>query len=541
MQVGKTRRWQYYLVAASGGWVVCAPVQSAHAQCPAGYGDVDGDGGVDVADAQCAALAIAAGLTAASPPECLASSESEADVTHDGVLASSDLATLVALALGLPLPSVIDANSNGCWDAFEMSCGDGVCADSLGEACFNCAPDCGSCPASCCQPHATAGCSEPVVEACVCGISEFCCGVLWDSTCVSLALEFCAPNCGGAGCAVEAPIACGQTVSGTTFGGPSILNSYACDAVPAEGAERVFAFTPPEDTTVDFTLQTPGGSALSLRGLSTGCSGESCVDSSLELVTLSVPAGETVHLAVDGPAGSEGAFAVTATCSSDCTAAMACGDVECGQGVCAGQVFACGSCPEGGFCSGGVCADESELPAGCPGGGSCFLGGDTPGCSAPGCCAAVCKTEPLCCTGAWINLCVALANDEAACAYVETVCGDGYCEVDEEVTCPTDCPPGYCGDGLCEGEETVESCPIDCDSLFGDCGDGICALIEPFICPGDCLAIGLCPGEGACTEPNGTPGCDEPACCDDICTIFPNCCTLAWDDICANFAESICP
>ncbi|MCH8251454.1 MAG: hypothetical protein IID36_03270 [Planctomycetes bacterium] len=46
--------------------------------------------------------------------------------------------------------------------------------------------------------------------------------------------------------------------------------------------------------------------------------------------------------------------------------------------------------------------------------------------------------------------------------------------------------------------------------------------------------------EGECTEANGTPGCNDPACCVVVCTIDPFCCNAMWDGSCADHAIEEC-
>jgi hypothetical protein len=45
------------------------------------------------------------------------------------------------------------------------------------------------------------------------------------------------------------------------------------------------------------------------------------------------------------------------------------------------------------------------------------------------------------------------------------------------------------------------------------------------------------PGTGDCCEPNGTPFCDDAACCEAVCLIEPFCCTNEWDELCADLAD----
>ena len=47
-------------------------------------------------------------------------------------------------------------------------------------------------------------------------------------------------------------------------------------------------------------------------------------------------------------------------------------------------------------------------------------------------------------------------------------------------------------------------------------------------------------GAGDCCSSNGSPGCDEPDCCNAICDADPFCCDVTWDGICAAAAELEC-
>ncbi len=55
-----------------------------------------------------------------------------------------------------------------------------------------------------------------------------------------------------------------------------------------------------------------------------------------------------------------------------------------------------------------------------------------------------------------------------------------------------------------------------------------------------CVAGGPCPGQGGCCEANGTPGCDDPACCSLVCGADPFCCDVSWDEVCAESAIGVC-
>jgi hypothetical protein len=48
---------------------------------------------------------------------------------------------------------------------------------------------------NCCVTHATTGCDDPAVEACVCAADGFCCSVSWDGLCQSAAINNCNAIC----------------------------------------------------------------------------------------------------------------------------------------------------------------------------------------------------------------------------------------------------------------------------------------------------------------------------------------------------------
>ena len=45
---------------------------------------------------------------------------------------------------------------------------------------------------------------------------------------------------------------------------------------------------------------------------------------------------------------------------------------------------------------------------------------------------------------------------------------------------------------------------------------------------------------GSCLVANGTPGCNNQACCETVCAVDSNCCTVAWDATCKDLANSLC-
>lgn len=54
-------------------------------------------------------------------------------------------------------------------------------------------------PSDCCSEHPTFGCDNPVCEACVCDVDDFCCGSVvdseWDGSCVEITASDCFDAC----------------------------------------------------------------------------------------------------------------------------------------------------------------------------------------------------------------------------------------------------------------------------------------------------------------------------------------------------------
>ena len=46
--------------------------------------------------------------------------------------------------------------------------------------------------------------------------------------------------------------------------------------------------------------------------------------------------------------------------------------------------------------------------------------------------------------------------------------------------------------------------------------------------------------EGPCDEPHGGLGCVVDECCEAVCDVDANCCSIGWDEFCATIADEIC-
>jgi MYXO-CTERM domain-containing protein len=116
-----------------------------------------------------------------------------------------------------------------------------------------------------------------------------------------------------------------------------------------------------------------------------------------------------------------------------------------------------------------------------------------------------------------VDSCEAIIYDDCSCG--ATAAGadpcnwfaDAYCDAPICASAgfsfaedPADCPVG-CGDGFCDVDEAL-TCPSDCTV---GCGDGFCDIGEDQTCPGDCGVISFCNGDGICDSG------EDPAFCAD--------------------------
>ncbi len=91
-------------------------------------------------------------------------------------------------------------------------CSDGVCEGT--ESCSSCPHDCGPCAGDCEVSHATTGCEDTAITACVCSADDYCCDVRWDAICAGeVASLGCAGACGDGVCDAsigEHPATCAE-------------------------------------------------------------------------------------------------------------------------------------------------------------------------------------------------------------------------------------------------------------------------------------------------------------------------------------------
>ncbi len=206
-----------------------------------------------------------------------------------------------------------------------------------------------------------------------------------------------------------------------------------------------------------------------------------------------------------------------------------CNNTACCEAVCAADPFCCEVEWDD------LCVEEAEAtpvcncappPPGCPGAGDCCQPNGTPGCSNTACCEAVCDLDPFCCETEWDDICVQSTDGIAACncAPPPPGCpGAGDC-------CQPNGTPGCSNTACCEAVCAADPfcCEVEWDSICADAAADLPAC--------GCAAEPSCPGGGDCCEANGTPGCNDAACCESVCASDPFCCEVEWDLTCADAA-----
>ncbi|MCH9686988.1 MAG: hypothetical protein K0V04_36470, partial [Deltaproteobacteria bacterium] len=163
----------------------------------------------------------------------------------------------------------------------------------------------------------------------------------------------------------------------------------------------------------------------------------------------------------------------------------------------------------------------------------------TPGCTDAVCEAAVCASDPFCCSNSWDGLCAngALNLCPALCGIV---CGDGMVaggeqcdDGGESAACDADCTFASCGDltvNAAAGEQCDDggqSAACDADCTLATCGDGLVNAAageacddggESATCDADCTAVTCGDGEANTTAGEACDDGGESATCDPDCT-----------------------
>lgn len=369
---------------------------------------------------------------------------------------------------------------------------------ACGDDCFYDTTDCDGYTGPCCVANGTPGCSDPACTAEVCAADAFCCDVQWDGLCSGAA----AMNCE----ICTTPDVCGngtldgkEQCDGLDFGDQTCAD-FDFDGGTLGCSDECLIET---DECVDFS-----GNCC-VPNDTPGCEDPTCVEQVCE----------TFPFCCTFPSWFD-------FCSSQ--AQMVCDACNepgvCGNGIIDAVDEVCDiddietTCLDEGFDGGtiGCLPDCSDIDlTGCQmfGGDCCEPHGGT-GCDDPECTEAVCAADPFCCSVSWDGLCSGAAN---------TVCAT--------------CGPGFCPNGFVDGDEECDTDDLDgetCQSQGFLGGTLTCADFCEFDTTG-CVNEG-----GDCCLANGTPGCGDEECNDIVCGLDPTCCSDTWDTVCAAEAEASC-
>ncbi len=490
--------------------------------------DDDGDGYVDCDDTECW------GDPGCDVEEC----ENDIDDNGNGLVDCDD-----PDCFGYPTCSIeecrdgLDNDGDGYTDCDDTDCfGDSDCID---EICGNGADDDGDGLTDCdddeCFPE-----PECVEEICTNGADDDADGAIdcadpectGHSACVG---EDCsngadddgdgAVDCDDSECSADPACNSSCTPSDTitcesgTFVGNTdtdpdatdVITTYGCTPSNENGNEIIYSYVPTASGEVTFNL-TGLDADLDLFGLqdSGGCDPANCLDSSTsggtnpESVTMTVTAGLTYYVAVDGWNNNVGSYSLDIECDSsgspeDCTDGVdndGDGQIDCADGDCAGAPG----------CTAEACAD----------------GVDNDGDGAVDCADPDCTADPAC-TG---EICGNGADDDGdglvdcddTDASINPAAGSDNCfeNIDNDADGDIDCDDADCtGDPLCNpgpggSEDCTNGVDDDADGLI-DCADTANCASDP-ACGGPDVEI--C-DNGSDDNANGLIDCDDPQCVAD--------------------------
>jgi hypothetical protein len=355
----------------------------------------------------------------------------------------------------------------------------------------------------CCEDNGSVGCDD--VDCCtiVCTADPFCCSTTWDGACAGQALELCGDLCSGGGggndnCADAIEIFNGATDFSNvnaTNDGPELPaecdegfgTAFGSDIwyVYNSGFNGTLTVSTCDNATFDTRLAAYQGACDQLVFVACNDDGEGCAGFT-SILEVPVVAGESYLIRVGGfgDPGAQGTGTLTLT--------------------------------------------KDAINDACPGEGCCYAANGTPGCDDAQCCNDVCAADGFCCDNEWDEICADMAISlcfSADCSGDTN--GDNTVDVSDLTNVILDW--GQTGSGL------PSDVAPDCEVNVGD----LTAVILGW---GPCCAADGCGGcdAGDCFEPNGTPYCDDLACCEAICALDGFCCDVEWDGICADAASQVC-
>lgn len=198
----------------------------------------------------------------------------------------------------------------------------------------------------CCFGSNLGGCGNDPIEQCVCAADEYCCTKEWDELCAQYAQQECELSCElprGECELTDLGSTVPQTTNGTTLGGVNVLTpSCSEDGSP----ERAYSFTAPE--TGAYAFDTAGSvHDTVVYVLNGGCKGEELAcnddfgkDNRQSRAIVSLTAGQTVTVVVDGYGGAAEDFVLAIERADETPAGNCCVPHE-GSGCSVAAIQAC--------------------------------------------------------------------------------------------------------------------------------------------------------------------------------------------------------
>ena len=458
--------------------------------------------------------------------------------------------TCVARAVALCLECGSDVLANNCFQQSSFPyCSDSNCCSTVclvdpsccttawDNACVTEAAsfcpdlDCGSAAAGdCCLSHGTPYCRDANCCQSVCAIDPYCCSTVWDVQCVTEVLQFCdsiSCPCGGGGAASACfmihplPGCSSATCCNSVCNSDPFCCGVTWDASCVAAAETFCAGNP--------VCKDATGSCL-VPHTEPGCVDPACCDAVCSFDPDCCNVGWDVSCVAQVAIRCGGCGDVFA---GDCTTAHKsphCDNEACCLLVCATDPYCCSTEWDSSCATQAVtlCVDRSQ-GCGDAGSRSCFVASFLQGCADPSCCQLICDGfDSYCCVVQWDAICVSQALT--------------FAELGIGCTLPAGAATGR---GDCLTAHTQKGCSdVDCSaavcSIDPDCcrviWDANCAELAPYVC----INPGGCPGTGSSFVRHASPGSLDPACCNAVCFVMPECCTNEWDQACVTIANQRC-
>ncbi|MGP1346182.1 MAG: hypothetical protein ACTS3F_05875 [Phycisphaerales bacterium] len=371
--------------------------------------------------------------------------------------------------------------------------------------------------------NGTPGCDDPDCEALICGLDPFCCDNTWDGICADAALAKCTV-CEGAGPDPEANPDTVINVFTNTFpdfclgtfccvgGNDDFCGLYSSFTFCADdanfGGQYFIVVSGFGGATGDFLLEVAGD----------GVECDAAIGSCIECEVGDDLEGEPCPTGVDAFNGGCNSDAVNPPLSPLSVDTWVCGTADAAGGTRDTDWYEVNIAVDGTY--------DVVFEAGFEGVAG-FIGASAgnplvnPDCGSISVIAVLVTPAP--CTQGVVS-----AELEAGTYWVFA----GPLNF-EGVTCPDggECP----GNGRYRLQVRLGvpaiPCVVDCPmGALVECQD--CEDFLPLAC-GDA-------GTGDCCIANGTPFCDDAACCEQICAADPFCCDTQWDQICADAAVVGC-